>query len=105
MLGIGGGIVKVPAMRAVMGAPIQVAIGTSNFMIGVTAAAGALVYFSQGTVDIVLASVAVVGVYMGTRYGTRQAESARPDFLTKAFAAVLVVMAATMFLKAAGVVP
>ncbi len=105
MLGIGGGIVKVPAMRAVMGAPIQVAIGTSNFMIGVTAAAGALVYFSQGTVDIVLASVAVVGVYLGTRYGTRRAESARPEFLTKAFAAVLVVMAATMFLKAAGVVP
>jgi len=104
MLGIGGGIVKVPAMRAVMGAPIQVAIGTSNFMIGVTAAAGALVYFSEGSVDLVLASTAVVGVFVGTRYGTRRAESARADVLGKAFAAVLVAMAATMFLKAAGAI-
>jgi uncharacterized membrane protein YfcA len=105
LLGIGGGIVKVPAMRAVMGAPIQVAIGTSNFMIGVTAAAGALVFFSEGAVDLVLASAAVVGVVIGTRYGTRRAETARADFLLKAFALVLVAMAATMFLKAAGVIP
>lgn len=105
LLGIGGGIVKVPAMRAVMGAPIQVAIGTSNFMIGVTAGAGALVFFSQGAVDLVLASTAVIGVFVGTRYGTRRAESARPEFLTRAFAVILVAMAATMFMKAGGVIP
>jgi uncharacterized membrane protein YfcA len=102
MLGIGGGIVKVPAMRAVMGAPIQVAIGTSNFMIGVTAAAGALVFFSQGAIDLFLASAAVVGVFVGTRFGTRRAERARADSLARAFAIILVTMALLMFLKAGG---
>src|SRR3990172_8978194 len=48
LLGIGGGIVKVPTMRGVMGVPMKVAVGTSNFMICVTASAAALVYFSRG---------------------------------------------------------
>jgi hypothetical protein len=105
LLGIGGGLVKVPAMHAVMGVPIKVAVGTSNFMIGVTASAAALVYLSRGAVDPVLAATAALGVVLGTRYGTRRAETTRAEHLVKAFAGLLIAMAAVMFLKAAGVLP
>lgn len=105
LLGIGGGLVKVPAMRGAMGVPMRVAVGTSNFMIGVTASAGALVYFSRGTVDPVLAATAALGVVVGSRYATKFVERIDTHRLVLIFAVVLAGMALSMFLKATGVIP
>jgi uncharacterized membrane protein YfcA len=105
LLGIGGGIVKVPTMHAIMGVPIKVATGTSAFMIGVTASAAALVYFARGTVDPLLASSAAIGVVVGTRFGGRMQERMDTAGLVRVFAVVLALVALTMFLKAAGVLP
>ncbi len=105
LLGIGGGLVKVPTMRGAMGVPMKVAVGTSNFMIGVTASAAALVYFTRGSVDPILASTAALGVVVGSRIATRVVERIDTKRLVMAFSAVLAVMALSMFLKAAGVLP
>src|SRR5207302_974724 len=57
LLGVGGGFIKVPAMNVLMRVPMKAAVATSNFMIGVTAAASAFIYYSQGLVDPGLAAV------------------------------------------------
>jgi uncharacterized membrane protein YfcA len=105
LLGIGGGIVKVPTMRGVMGVPMKISIGTSNFMIGVTACAGALVYLARGTLDPVLAGTAALGVVVGSRYASQVVEGIDTRRLVLVFAVVMAAMALSMFLKAGGVFP
>jgi hypothetical protein len=70
LLGVGGGIVKVPLMYLVMGIPFKVATATSNFMIGVTAAAGAFVYYARGEVVPLVAAPTAVGVFAGAWLGS-----------------------------------
>ncbi len=65
LLGIGSGALKVPAMDLAMGLPIKVSTATSNFMIGVTAAASAGVYFSRGDIDPFVAGPVAAGVVIG----------------------------------------
>ena len=71
LLGIGSGVLKVPAMDLAMRLPIKVSTATSNFMIGVTAAAGAAVYFARGDVNPSVAAPVVVGVLAGAAIGSR----------------------------------
>ncbi len=71
LLGVGGGFIKVPAMNVLMHVPVKAAVATSNFMIGVTAAASAFIYYSQGLVDPSLAAMVIIGVFTGTNLGTR----------------------------------
>lgn len=71
MLGIGGGPIKVPLMYLAMGIPIKVATATSNFMIGVTAAASAFLYYSRGSVVPALTAPLAVGVFLGALAGSR----------------------------------
>jgi uncharacterized membrane protein YfcA len=71
LLGVGGGFIKVPAMNVLMRVPMKAAVATSNFMIGVTAAASAFIYYSQGLVDPGLAAMVIIGVFTGTNLGTR----------------------------------
>lgn len=71
MLGIGGGPIKVPLMYLAMGVPMKVATATSNFMMGVTAAASAFLYYSRGSVVPALAAPLVVGVFLGAMLGSR----------------------------------
>lgn len=70
MLGIGGGPIKVPLMYLGMGVPLKVATATSNFMIGVTAAASAFLYYSRGHVVPALTAPLVVGVFTGALLGS-----------------------------------
>lgn len=70
LLGVGGGVFKMPVMTLAMGLPFKVAAATSNFMIGVTAAAGAYVYWGRGEVNAELAAPVVVGVIAGARLGS-----------------------------------
>src|SRR5580700_2303600 len=68
-LGIGGGPIKVPVMYIFMGIPLMVATATSNFMIGVTAAASAIVYYRRGDILVEIAAPLAVGVFLGSLLG------------------------------------
>src|SRR5206468_7719008 len=71
LLGIGSGALKVPAMDLAMRLPIKVSTATSNFMIGVTAAASAGVYFARGDIDPFIAGPVAAGVVLGSFGGAR----------------------------------
>lgn len=73
LLGIGGGPIKVPVMYIFMNVPLMVATATSNFMIGVTAAASAIVYYRRGDILVELAAPLAVGVFVGSLLGARLA--------------------------------
>ncbi|MGA7922457.1 MAG: sulfite exporter TauE/SafE family protein, partial [Thermoplasmata archaeon] len=103
LLGIGGGVFKVPAMSGFMNVPIRVASATSNFMIGVTAASGALVYLFAGEVSFAVTAAVVIGVLAGGLLGVRVAPHASTLGLRSAFVAVLVVAAVSMLLEVTGV--
>lgn len=70
LLGIGSGALKVIAMDTIMGIPFKVSTTTSNFMIGVTAAASAVVYLQRGYIDPGLAMPVVIGVLLGALTGS-----------------------------------
>jgi uncharacterized membrane protein YfcA len=71
LLGIGGGPIKVPVMYLFMNVPLMVATATSNFMIGVTAAASAIVYYRRGDILVEDAAPLAVGVFLGSLLGAR----------------------------------
>jgi uncharacterized protein len=73
LLGIGGGPIKVPVMFIFMNVPLMVATATSNFMIGVTAAASAIVYYRRGDILVEVAAPLAVGVFLGSLLGARLA--------------------------------
>ena len=73
LLGIGGGPIKVPVMYIFMNVPLMVATATSNFMIGVTAAASAIVYYRRGDILVQYAAPLAVGVFLGSLLGARMA--------------------------------
>ena len=73
VLGVGGGIVKVPVMHLAMGVPLRIATATSNLMIGVTATASAIVYLIHGGIDPYVAGPIAVGVFVGASIGSRVA--------------------------------
>jgi uncharacterized membrane protein YfcA len=100
LLGVGGGIVKVPVMNLVMGVPLKAATATSNMMIGVTAAASAIVYLLHGGIDPLVAGPTAVGVYGGAMIGTRLAGRIDVGLLRMLFVAVMLVTAAEMISKA-----
>jgi uncharacterized protein len=99
LLGVGGGVVKVPAMNVAMGIPIKVATATSSFMIGVTAAASAGVYFHRGDIAPCVAAPVALGVVGGTLLGTRLHRIIPASGLRIAFVVVLVWSAIGMFFK------
>lgn len=103
LLGVGGGFLKVPVMVLVMGVPVRAAVATSSFMIGVTATAGSLVYFTRGMVDPVTTVPVVLGVVLGAHLGSKLAEKLRSAILAKTLAAVLFVLGVQMILAAAGI--
>jgi uncharacterized membrane protein YfcA len=73
LLGIGGGLIKVPVMHVVMGVPLRVATATSNLMIGITASAGAIIYLLRGGIDPYVAAPTAIGVFLGATLGSRTA--------------------------------
>jgi uncharacterized protein len=96
LLGIGSGIVKVIALDRVMGLPFKVSTTTSNFMIGVTAAASAGVYFGRGYIQPGLAMPVTLGVLSGSFLGGRILPVARTRRLRLLFSSVLVAVAGYM---------
>jgi len=100
LLGIGGGIVKVPMLNAWCGVPMRVAAATSAFMIGVTATGGAVIYYGRGDVLPLLAAPAIIGVRLGSTAGIRFGARARARWLKLLLAVVLLVVSALMFVRA-----
>jgi uncharacterized protein len=99
LLGIGGGVLKVPVMNLAMGIPIKACTATSNFMIGVTAAASAAVYLMRGEVLPFVAAPVAVGVLLGAKTGASLMGGMRNNSIRLAFVAVLAVSAIQMLLK------
>jgi hypothetical protein len=100
LLGIGGGIIKVPIMSLVMGVPLRAAIGTSNFMIGITAATSAIIYYQHGYLDPSIAIPTALGVLVGAQIGTRLGGRVRTHRLKQIFQWLLLAFAIQMFYKA-----
>ncbi|MFH0992011.1 MAG: sulfite exporter TauE/SafE family protein [bacterium] len=99
LLGIGGGIFKVPAMHILGGVPMKIATATSNFTIGVTAAASAFIYFSHGHVNPWIASSSALGVLGGSLLGTVINRKIESTVLTWIFVVVLLFVSIQMYLK------
>lgn len=100
LLGIGGGVIKVPIMVTWCGVPMRVAAATSSFMIGVTATSGAVIYYGHGALIPALAASAVLGTQVGSAAGLRLAARARAQRLRLLLAIVLVVVAVLMVVRA-----
>lgn len=99
LLGIGSGALKVIAMDQAMHVPFKVSTTTSNFMIGVTAAASAGIYLSRGYIEPALAMPVMLGVLSGSLLGARQLIGARVRVLRWIFAGVVGLMAIEMILN------
>ena len=99
LLGVGGGLFKVPAMHILSGIPMKAATATSNFMIGVTAAASAFIYFAHGHLNPFVASTAALGVLAGSMVGIRISRKIHSKALTWIFAVVLLGISIQLFLR------
>src|SRR5205823_6119544 len=99
LLGIGSGALKVVAMDQAMKIPFKVSTTTSNFMIGVTAAASAGVYLSRGYIDAALAMPVMLGVLIGSLMGTRVLVKTQTRLLRQVFSGVIVLLGIEMMLK------
>jgi uncharacterized membrane protein YfcA len=100
LLGIGSGALKVVAMDQAMKVPFKVSTTTSNFMIGVTAAASAGVYLSRGYIDPSLAMPVMIGVLIGSLLGTRVLVRTKTQLLRLIFSGVIVLLGLEMIFKA-----
>lgn len=105
LLGIGGGVIKVPLMHEVMGVPFKVATATSTFMMGVTATATALIYYSRGDMDPLLAAPMILGILLGASVGAHLSERLPTRLLKLSFAGVLLYFALVLLLRSWGMSP
>ena len=99
LLGLGSGALKVLAMDRAMGLPFKISTATSNFMIGVTAAASAGVYLDRGYIDPSLALPVVLGVLAGSVIGAWLLVKLHANLLRRLFVLVIVVLALQMLYK------
>jgi uncharacterized protein len=103
LLGIGSGTFKVLSMDLAMKLPMKVSTTTSNFMIGVTAAASAGIYFLRGDVNPVIVAPVALGIVLGALVGARLLVRASNPTIRKVFAVVLALAAVEMILSAFGI--
>jgi uncharacterized membrane protein YfcA len=96
LLGIGSGALKVPAMDIGMDLPIKVSTATSNFMIGITALASALIYLQRGQVLVALVSPIALGVVAGAAVGTHVLPRLQASTIRGWFVVILVVLVVQM---------
>ena len=99
LLGIGSGALKVPSMDLAMRMPIKVSTATSNFMIGVTAAASAGVYFARGDINPLIAAPVAAGVLIGATGGSLLLPRLRNRLIRTIFVVVLIWISAEMLWK------
>ena len=98
LLGIGSGVLKVIALDVGMKLPMKVSSTTSNFMIGVTAAASTGIFYLSGYINPFIAAPVVLGVELGSVIGTRVLVRARNASIRKVFIPIIVILAIEMLL-------
>jgi uncharacterized membrane protein YfcA len=103
MLGVGGGVVMVPAMNLLMRVPVKAAVGTSTFMVGMTSVATAFVFYSRGFIDPTLVVPAIVGVFLGGQIGSRLTRRIKAQRLALLFALILLYLGLSLLLRAFGI--
>lgn len=103
LLGIGSGVLKIPAMDTALRLPLKVSSATSNFMIGVTAAASAGAYFLRGDIDIAIAGPVVLGSVVGAISGAKLLMFLPTKGLRLLFVVILVALAIQMLLASVGI--
>ena len=103
LLGIGSGVLKIPAMDTALRLPIKVSAATSNFMIGVTAAASAGAYFVRGDISPSVAGPVALGSVVGAILGARVLMAVSNEKIRLLFVLVLVVLAVEMLFSAFGI--
>jgi len=103
LLGIGSGVLKIPAMDTALRLPIKVSSGTSNFMIGVTAAASAGAYFMRGDIVPAIAGPVALGSVAGSILGARILMVVSSDRIRVLFVVVLLLLAVQMLLSTFGI--
>jgi uncharacterized membrane protein YfcA len=105
LVGIGSGIVKVFAMDRLMRLPFKVSTTTSNFMIGVTAAASAGVYFHRGQIDPRIAAPVAIGALCGSFLGAKILPHAKVKTLRVIFAIIVAIAGTQMLMKGLNTTP
>lgn len=103
LLGIGSGAFKVVALDSYMKLPIKVSTATSNFMMGVTATASALIYFFNGTINPEIAAPIAIGTLIGSRTGAKVMQRLDAKYIRYIFLPILLFTIVNMFLKGVGV--
>ena len=96
LLGVGGGIIKVPVLTTWCGVPMRAAAATSAFMIGVTATSGAIIYYAHGDLIPALAAAAIIGTQAGSVTGVATSRRMKAQGLRRLLAGVLLVVAVLM---------
>ncbi|MDR2846034.1 MAG: sulfite exporter TauE/SafE family protein [Candidatus Methanoplasma sp.] len=102
MTGVGGGTIKVPLMNLHMHVPIKVASATSNYMIGITAFSGAIIYFMHGDILLDYAAAIAIGAFVGSIVGARISKYMNASAVKKYFSILLFIMSAVIMLEAGG---
>lgn len=102
LLGIGSGTFKVLAMDTAMRLPMRVSVTTSNFMIGVTAAASAGIFFQRGDIDPVIVAPIALGILIGAMVGAEVLEHLSNVTLRRIFIPIVILVAFTMFARGLG---
>jgi uncharacterized protein len=103
LLGIGSGALKVLAMDSAMKLPIKVSSATSNFMIGVTAAASAGAYYMKGGIKPEIAAPVALGVLIGSFFGAKLMTKMKGQLIRNIFIIVLVIISVQMGIKGLGI--
>jgi hypothetical protein len=103
LLGIGGGILKMPILVLLLGVPTRLAIGTSMFMISITSVTGTYIYFSSNLINLVYGGSAVIGAFTGAQLGSRLSLRIDTTHLRRLFSIVLILFSILMVLKGLGV--
>ena len=103
LLGIGSGAFKVVALDTYMKLPIKVSTATSNFMMGVTATASALIYFFNGTINPIVAAPIAIATLIGSRTGAKVMQRLDAKYIRYIFLPILLFTIINMFLKGMGV--
>ncbi len=100
MLGVGGGVIQVPAMNLLMKVPVKAAAGTSTFMVGITAVATSFVFYADEKLDPTVVTPALVGVLVGAQVGSRLTKRISTQRLVMMFVVILLYLGLSLILKA-----
>lgn len=100
MLGIGGGLIQVPVMNLIMKIPLRAAAGTSSFMVGMTSVATAAVFYANDMIDPSVTAPAMVGVLLGSSFGSALTKRVKVNQLVSVFVVIMVALSISMIMSA-----